>query len=81
MNQMLVNEIKIFNNSMIPLKDYSFLVKELRQKTDNYINLKILQLNKMLYEKEISKEEFNQLAVITEYERQKYNNLIDRKKF
>ena len=81
MNQSLVNEIKLFNNSMIPLKDYSFLVKELRQKTDNYINLKLMQLNKMLYDKEISKEEFKQLAVITEYERQKYNNLINRKKF
>lgn len=81
MNQSLVNEIKLFNNTMIPLTEYPYLVKELRNKTDNYINLKILQLNKMLYEKEISKEEFNQLAVITEYERQKYNNLINRKKF
>ena len=81
MNQCLVNEIKTFNNSMIPLKDYSFLVRELRNKTDNYINLKLLQLHKMLYDKEISKEEFRQLAVITEYERQKYNNLINRKKF
>lgn len=81
MNQGLVNEIKTFNNSMIPLKEYSFLVRELRQKTNNYINLKILELNKMLYNKEISQEEFNQLAVITEYERQKYNNLINRKKF
>lgn len=81
MNQYLVNEIKTFNNSMIPLADYSFLVKELRQRTDNYINLKLLQLHKMLYDEEISKEEFRQLAVITEYERQKYNNLINRKKF
>lgn len=81
MNQYLVNEIKTFNNSIIPLADYSFLVKELRQRTDNYINLKLLQLHKMLYDEEISKEEFRQLAVITEYERQKYNNLINRKKF
>lgn len=79
MNQCLVNEIKTFNNSMIPLADYSFLVRELRQKTDNYINLKILQLNKMLDNKEISKEEYNQLTIITEYERQKYHKLIDRK--
>ena len=79
MNQFLVNEIKTFTNSMIPSKDYSFLVKELRQKTDNYINMKKLELNKMLYNKEISKEEFNQLAVITKYERQKYHKLIDRK--
>ena len=56
MNQGLVNEIKTFNNSMIPLKEYSFLVRELRQKTNNYINLKILELNKMLYNKEISQE-------------------------
>lgn len=79
MNQFLVNEIKTFTNSMIPLKDYSFLVKELRQKTDNYINMKILELNKMLDNKEISKEEYNQLTIITEYERQKYHKLIDRK--
>lgn len=79
MNQSLVNEIKIFNNSMIQLKDYSFLVRELRNKTDNYINLKLLQINRMFYNKEISKEEFRQLAVITEYERQKYQNLISRR--
>lgn len=79
MNQCLVNEIKTFNNSMIPLIQYPYLIKELRNKADNYIKLKIFELNKMLDNKEISKEEYNQLTIITEYERQKYHKLIDRK--
>lgn len=79
MNQSLVNEIKLFNNTMIPLTEYPYLIKELRNKTDNYINLKLLQLHKMLYNKEISKEEFTQLTTITEYERLKYQNLISRR--
>ncbi len=77
MSQYLAEEIKKFHSRTIPLVDYPFEVKLLRDKINKFTQLKQLYIKRMLYNKEIDETEYEQLSVIIEHERVKYQRLVN----
>lgn len=77
MSQYLAEEIKKFHSRTIPLVEYSYEVKALRNKINKFTQLKQLYIKRMLYNKEIDATEYEQLSVIIEHERVKYQRLVN----
>ena len=75
----LANEIIKFQSENIPIVEYSIRVKRLRHKINHYINTERLYIGKLLYSRIISKEEYQQLLVIVEYNRVKYHHLVNQR--
>lgn len=75
----LLDEIIFFQESMIPLETYSIRVKVLRNKVNNYFNIKLLYLKQMLYKNEIDNEDYQNIKVIIEYEKNKFLNFIEQR--
>ena len=55
MSQYLVEEIKKFHSRTIPLVDYPYEVKALRDRINKFTQLKQLSIKRMLYNKEMGK--------------------------
>lgn len=79
MSQYLAEEIKKFHSRVIPLVEYPFEVKLLRNRINRFTQQKQLYIKQMLYNKEIDEEEFEQLSIIIEHERVKYQRLVNWK--
>jgi len=77
MSQYLAEEIKKFHSRVIPLVEYPFEVKLLRNRINRFTQQKQLYIKQMLYNKEIDEEEFEQLSIIIEHERVKYQRLVN----
>lgn len=77
MGQYLAEEINKFHSRTIPLVEYPYEVKALRDRINKFTQLKQLYIKRMLYNKEIDDAEYRQLSVIIEHERVKYQRLIN----
>ena len=79
MSKYLVNEIIRFQKENIPITEYAPRVKMLRHKINNYINAERMYLEELLYSRRISQEDYQYLLIIVEYDKAKYNNLLDQR--
>ena len=77
MSQYLAEEIKNFHSRAIPLVEYPYEVKALKNKINKFTQLKQIYIKRMLYNKEIDETEYEQLSVIIEHERVKYQRLVN----
>lgn len=79
MNQYIINEIQNFRTSNIPLIEYPKRAKAIRNKINKYTNMELLYLKKMLYKNEIGKEDYNYTKMIIEYEKEKYQQMLNNR--
>ena len=74
----LLKEIQNFHKSKPTLAEYSFKVRELRDKINYVSKLEIQSLNKLLNNKELHPKEYKQLLEIVEFKRVKYQELVNQ---
>lgn len=78
MQDYLLNEIKQFHKTAIPLIDYPTAVRNLRNKINKYIDMELLYLKRMFLNNEVTSEDYDNLTTIIKYNKWKYHNLVNK---